>query len=148
MGSLGPGCLPRLQAKYPHLMPEDKAIWERYLRRGDYLPDEVWYDVRVGDAVRVPSGAPGWMDKFAEYATRKRIDVVGRYGDDFLIIECKPRAGVVALGQLVFYPWAFRREYEVPGRVRGAVFTDSVDSDVGPLMVQLGIWVVEVGLAD
>jgi len=148
MAALGLGRPAVIASKYPHLMPEDRAIWRRYLEIGRYVPDEVWYDVRVGVGVEVPSGAPVWLDKFAEYATRKRIDIVGRYGEAFAVIECKPRAGMVALGQALFYGWAFEREYAPGLQVLAGIFTDNADPDVAPVIRDSGIWLVEVGLAE
>jgi len=146
MAALGAGFPVELRRRYPHLMPEDKVLWERWIVRGDDLPARVWYDVRVGHAVEVESGQPEWMKHFAEYATRKRIDIVGAYGNDYVVFEAKPFAGMVALGQLVFYRWAFAREYGGGRRVFGGVITDVVDPDVAPIFAGLGIWVVEVGL--
>lgn len=137
-----------VSVRYPHMMPEDIIIWRRFIENGIRLPDEVWYDVRVGEAMEVESGQPEWMKRFAEYSTRKRIDVIGRKGFDWFIIECKPRAGIVALGQAVYYAWAFEREYRPPGRVLAVIVTDVVDPDVRPLFDQAGVVVFEVGSAE
>ncbi len=136
---------PRIMARYPHLAPEDRTIWTRFIENGSYLPNLVWYDVRVGMAVEVPSGQPEWMKRFAEYATRKRIDIVGLRGQDYYIIEAKPFAGVVALGQAIYYSEAFRAEYEHQGLVIPAVITDRVDPDVRPVFEAAGVVVFEVG---
>jgi len=139
------GVRPIVAAKYPHMMPEDTVIWRRFVENGLYLPDLVWYDVRVGHAVEVASGQPEWMKKFSEYTTRKRIDIVGRKGLDYWIIEAKPRAGVVALGQAVFYSLAFLKEYDHAAAVIPAVITDVCDEDVRPVFDAAGVLVFEVG---
>lgn len=126
-------------------MPEDHLIWLRFIENGEFLPEEVWYDVRVGRAVDVKDGQPAWMYKFAEYATRKRIDIVWRAGRDLWVVEAKPGAGLVALGQALYYSWAFEREYEHYGEVIPAVITDVVDEDVGPVFDLAGVVVFEVG---
>jgi len=133
-----------VSVKYPHMMPEDTIIWRRFIELGQYLPDEVWYDVRVGAGIEIPSGQPEWMQRFAEYNYKKRIDVVARRGNLWLVIETKPKAGIVALGQIVYYSWAFQREYRPVGRVVGALITDVVDPDVRPLFDVAGIVVFEV----
>lgn len=145
MVNLGPSRVPRVSVRYPHLMPEDTIIWRRFVKQGQFLPDEVWYDVRVGTPIEVASGQPEWMRKWAEYSSRKRIDIVGRMGSDWLVIEAKPKAGVVALGQVVFYGWKFELEYKPTGRVIPAIVTDSVDPDLRPLFDVAGIVVFEVG---
>ena len=145
MVQLGPGVRPVLVNKYPHMMPEDTIIWRRFIENGSYLPDQVWYDVRVGKAVEVPSGQPEWMHKFAEYSTRKRIDMVWRKGIDYWVVEAKPKAGVVALGQVIYYTEGFRKEYQVAGVIRPAIITDVVDEDVRPIFDAIGVIVFEVG---
>ena len=136
----------KMSVRYPHMMSEDVIIWRRFIGNGKWLPDEVWYDVRVGKAVEVESGQPEWMTRFAEYATRKRIDVIGRKGVDWFVIECKPHAGVVALGQAVYYAWAFETEYRPRGRVIATVITDVVDEDVRSVFDAAGIVVFDVGV--
>lgn len=145
MVQLGPGVRPVLKVKYHHMMPEDTIIWRRFIENGSYLPDKVWYDVRVGKAVEVPSGQPEWMSKFAEYSTRKRIDMVWRKGLDYWVVEAKPRAGVVALGQVIYYSEGFRKEYQAPALIIPAIITDVVDEDVRPIFDAIGVVVFEVG---
>lgn len=146
MADLGPSMTPKISVRYPHMMPEDTLIWRKFVENSDGIPDEVWYDVRVGKAVEVPSGQPEWMVKFAEYSTRKRIDIVGRRGLLWMVIEAKPRAGVVALGQAVYYAWAFSQEYNPPGRVIPVIVTDVVDEDVQPVFDRAGVLVYAVGV--
>lgn len=146
MVSLGPSEKPILKTRYLHLMPEDTLIWRRFIRNGQFLPDEVWYDIRVGGGIELPSGQPEWMQRFAEYSYRKRIDIVGRKGRDYYIIECKPGAGIVALGQVIYYSLAFLAEIKPPGEVIPAVITDRVDPDVLPIFNDLEIQIYEVGL--
>ena len=139
------GLKPVPAPKYLHMMPEDSEIWTRFLKNADVVIDEVWYDVRVGQAVEVASGRPDWMRRWADYSTRKRIDVVARRGCDYWVIEVKPLAGMVALGQAIYYGEAFRKEYRPPRGVISAVVTDSVDQDVRSIFEQYGVVVFEVG---
>ncbi len=148
MSDLGIGVKPVPAAKYKHMMPEDRAIWERFLRDGRYLPHWVWYDVRVGSAVPVGDDLPGWMRDFSESASRKRIDVVGLIGLDYWVIEVKPRAGMLALGQAIFYSLAFMEEHRHEGQVIPAIVTDICDEDVRSVFDLVGVLVFEVGGAD
>lgn len=145
MFDLGPGRKPVVAAKYKHLMPEDYRIWRRFCEVGDYLPEEVWYDVPVGKGVEVATAQPKWMKRFAEYATRKRIDIVGRWGLNYYIIEAKPHAGVVALGQVLYYGHAFRKQFNPAGDVIPAIVTDVCDEDVREVFDLAGVLVFEVG---
>ena len=145
MVQLGPSSAPVIAATYRHLMPEDTAIWRKFIRNGRYLPDEVWYDIRVGMGINLPAGRPEWMERFAEYNYKKRIDIVGRKGGTWWVIECKPAAGVVALGQIIYYTEAFRREHAGQGRVLPVIITDITDRDLLPIFQELGVLVFEVG---
>jgi len=94
---------PKKLRKYPHLLPADVAIWERWLERyGDFFV-AVEYDVHVGGAVQ---RLPGWSDKFTKEASvleAKRIDVVGHKPGEIWIVEVKKDPGTAAIGQLVSY---------------------------------------------
>jgi len=145
MVPLGPAQQPIILPKYKHMMPEDTLIWRQFIRNGKYLPDQVWYDVRVGHGIQVPTGQPNWMHKFAEYSYRKRIDIVWRKSLDYWIVECKPFAGIVALGQVIYYGVAFELEYRPERAVGRAIITDQVDPDLVDLFESLGVVVFEVG---
>lgn len=142
---LGPGERPKLKKRYKHLMPEDRLIWEQVLTTQPDLFDWVWYDVLVGSALRLESGQPAWMDKFVEYSYRKRIDIVGRKNNTWYICEAKPRAGIVALGQIIAYTIMFLQEHAQGDQVRSMIFTDLMDEDVAPMLDFLGVDYVEVG---
>ena len=139
------GVKPRVQVRYPHMMPEDTIIWTKFLQSRAMLIDEVWYDVRVGSGVPLDSGQPDWLKRMADYTYRKRIDVVARRGRDYWIIEAKPGAGIVALGQALYYANAFKFENRIPGNVIPSVITDVVDPDVAPMFDAYGVVVFEVG---
>ena len=145
MVRLTDGSKPEVRMKYPHMMPEDTAIWSAFLEAGKYIPDKVWYDVKIGRAMRVPKGEPAWMKKYVDYSTRKRIDVVARVGLNYWIIECKPGAGHAALGQVIHYARAFMREYEFQGEIIPVILTDIMDPDLKTDFEEIGIVCLEVG---
>ena len=139
------GSAPEVRIKYPHMMPEDTAIWTAFLEVGKYIPDKVWYDVKIGQSMRMPKGEPPWMKKYVDYSTRKRIDVVARVGLNYWVIECKPGAGHAALGQVIHYARAFMREYEFQGEVIPVILTDVMDPDLKIDFQEIGIVCLEVG---
>ena len=145
MPELGLTTVPKVAVRYRHMMAEDTVIWRRFISNGDYLPDVVWYDVRVGDMGILPDNPPDWMTKMAWHLLRKRIDVVGKVGFTFWIIEVKPRASYEAFGQVVYYSYAFEREYTPGGEVVPVIVTDQVDPDILPLCSEVGVVVIEVG---
>lgn len=145
MVRLNDGSVPEVRVKYPHMMPEDTAIWTAFLEGGKYIPDKVWYDVKIGQAIKLQKGEPPWLQKYVDYSTRKRIDVVARVGLDYWIIECKPSAGHAALGQVIHYARAFLREYEQTGEVIPVIVTDVMDPDLKIDFQEIGVVVFEVG---
>lgn len=145
MVRLNDGSVPEVRMKYPHMMPEDTAIWTAFLEGGKYIPDKVWYDVKIGQAIKLPPSEPEWLRRYASYSSRKRIDVVARVGLDYWIIECKPSAGHAALGQVIHYARAFMREYDHIGEVIPVILTDVMDPDLKIDFQEIGIVVLEVG---
>ena len=146
MAKLGPGVKPELQMRYPHMMPEDTIIWRKFISNGMFLPDRVWYDVRVGRGIQLPSGQPEWMKRMVDYTHKKRIDMIWKFGPAWWVIEAKPAAGVVALGQVLFYAELFESEYAQGQKVGRGIVTDFVDLDVKPIFDKAGIVVFEVGV--
>lgn len=146
MSDLGLAYAPKIRNRYPHMMQEDIIIWRRFIEIGDYLPDVVWYDVRCGKTITLPEDSLGWIKRMALHLTRKRIDVVGRVGRDFWIIEIKPRASYDAFGQVVFYADSFQKEHTISGDVFPVILTDVSDPDILPLCSEVGVLVLEVGV--
>lgn len=116
-------------ANYPHMKPEDVAIWERFLAAYPNYFETCDYDVAVG-AGRMPAepqaenDARGWAA-----LTRKKIDVVGYTKDFIAVIEVKPRARANALGQVWMYDELYREDYQTNLPVRNIIITDDIDPD-------------------
>ena len=145
MFDLGLAHAPKDKHRYPHMLQEDILIWRRFIIQGDYLPDVVWYDVRCGSVVSLDVDEPGWVKRMALHLTRKRIDVVGRVGRDYWIIEIKPRASYDAFGQVIFYADQFKKDYSPPGEVYPVIRTNFVDPEIVSLCGDVGVCVLEVG---
>lgn len=129
--------------KYPHLMPEDIAIWERFLDLFSNLYDSVEYDVHVGVGLRDTSGLTEELVFAAVSLLQKRIDVVGHKGDNVDIIEVKPDAGISAIGQVLVYSILYKRDFSPKGRIRKVIVTDNLWPDNEYLFKRLGIdWYV------
>ncbi len=130
MDDLGLGQQPIIMPHYPHLLAEDSAVWTKYL--ADPVGDikKVWYDVHVGKPVHLGPGADEMDKRIAAGLTRKRIDVVAAVGGGYWVIELKPVANMMALGQVIAYSRLFEMEYAVYGEVWGVVICDEVDEDL------------------
>lgn len=145
MLNLGLAYVPKVRNRYPHMLAEDIEIWRRFVSDGDYLPDVVWYDVRCGHEAVIDDTESEWMKRMVSALTRKRIDVVGRVGMDYWVIEVKPRASYEAFGQVIFYADTFEKEQLPAGEVIPVIVTDLVDLDIVPLCSEVGVLVLEVG---
>jgi len=124
---------------------EDVEVWTRFLQsdRGRIL--EVWYDLHVGQAVPVPEGSPEYLKLVALGVTRKRIDVVCRVAAGFWVVEVKPFANALALGQVINYTTLFKAEYPAAKPVVSVVVCDVCDDDLRGDFSGRGVTLFETG---
>lgn len=115
--------------KYPHMKPEDIAIWERFLLRYPDYFDTVDYDYKVGEGNMPTFRQAANMEKGWRDLTQKKIDVVGYKGDMITIVEVKPRARANALGQMWMYDELYKRQENYAGTLRNLIITDTPDPD-------------------
>ncbi len=130
MSDLPIGQAPIVMPSYPHMMPLDAAIWTVYLKNPLAKMQRVWYDLHVGQMVSPVVSGDDLGQRISAGVTRKRIDVVARVGGGFWVIEVKPFAGYVALGQVVTYLGLFIKEFRPLGQVIPIVVCDQVDPDL------------------
>ena len=142
MASLPAGQRAEVRLKYPHMLREDVKVWVKHLGSDVLEWEEVWYDVHVGTAMPLLPGSPEWMKAVVDGVSRKRIDVVGRIGSQFYVIELKPTCTMSALGQVTVYRDLFGREFRELGRVRAMIICDLVEVDVSPSADRLGVRVL------
>lgn len=115
--------------KFPHLLPEESQIWQRFLDilGGNY--DRFDYDVHVG------KGAPFGKEKDEKYRemwthlTQKRIDVIGFSAKNLTIFEVRPRADLPLLGKLIGYKQLYVASVHPTLNILLAVVSDRVDDD-------------------
>lgn len=117
-------------AKYPHMKPGDVEIWERFLDANPEYFDSVDYDLLVGEGADFDTdlGLPSGGNAQALY--KKKVDVVGYRTGEIWLIEIRPRASPLALGQVAVYDELYRDEHKGPDRVVNAVLTDTIMPDV------------------
>ncbi|GAI84953.1 unnamed protein product [marine sediment metagenome] len=130
MAELGPSMKPIVMPHYPHMMAEDIVVWSKYLQDPLVPIREVWYDVHVGGAVPVAGGPETMESRIAAGITRKRIDVVCAVGGGFWVVEIKPFASMLALGQVLSYTRLFKQEFAPVGEVWPVIVCDRVDDDL------------------
>lgn len=142
MTKLERGQKPIVMVHYPHMLAEDTAVWTTFLKSGQVVIDEVWYDLRVGQAVAVRRNGTVMEQRIADGLTRKRIDAVCCVAGGFWVVEIKPYANMVALGQALTYSRLFRQEYDVTGEVLPVIVCDDYDQDLIEEFDELGILLV------
>jgi len=129
---------------YPHMLTEDTEVWSKYLADPVHPIKEVWYDVHVGQGMLLPVGAPDIDKRIARGISRKRIDVVARVGGGLWVVEIKPFASMLALGQILSYTRLFIEEYRPDEEVRPVIVCDAIDGDLLDEFEALGVVVIEV----
>lgn len=124
------------------MLAEDIEVWSRYLVDPIVPITEVWYDVHVGRGMPLPVGAGDIDRRIAAGISRKRIDAVCRIGGGFWVVEIKPLASMLALGQALAYTRLFLEEYEVTGEVWPVIVCDRADEDLISEFEALGVAVI------
>lgn len=105
---------------YPHMMPEDRAVWERFIDAYPASYDEVQYDVVVGSVPEFVKNDPTQDQASMERLYKKKIDVVAFKGGDIDIIELKPICNMSTIGQVKGYVHFYKRDIQ-PSRDPSAI---------------------------
>ena len=125
--------------KYPHFFPHDIAIWERFLDSDFNDFSGFDYDIKVGEGTESPDSFGDNYRRLQEILSKYRIDVVGYKSNAIYIIEVKPEAGTVAIGQIETYTRLYERDLKPTNRVIGMIVTDRELPDMRYLTSQKGI---------
>jgi len=116
--------------KYPHLLPADIPVWERFLSKHNSVFDAIDYDVRVG-AGRPREDLPTeQLRRMATDLSKRRIDAVCHLSGLILIIEITHSLGFTALGQLQSYPILYRRTYPGTYILRSMIVAGEIQTDI------------------
>jgi len=145
MAHLGPGESLKKRMRYPHMLQEDHAIWNKFIEAGDYPVEKVWYDVHCGLGIEVDPQAPEWMHRQAMAVGQLRIDVVAQVKSALWLIELKPDADGMAIGQMMCYLYHFSRDFPDLVDPIPVIITDFVNANALPIFDVLGFTVIEVG---
>ncbi len=124
------------------MLAEDTDVWSRYLANPIISIAAVWYDVHVGAGIKADSEASEAIRRVAAGVGRKRIDCICKVAGGFWVVEIKPLASMLALGQVLTYVRLFVVEFEVDGEVWPVVVCDSVDEDLLDEFEELGVAVI------
>lgn len=97
--------------KYPHMIGEDKIVWDRFVEKFPKRFESVDYDFRVGEGEKILDELNENYQKMVKMLSQLRIDALGWNGEQPTIVEVKPRTVVSALGQLLGYRTLFVKEF-------------------------------------
>lgn len=129
----------RPSRRFPHLLPPDVPVWERFLAKYGSQYERIDYDVRVGYGRDPgPNFSPN-LRTMGILLSQRRIDAVGITHSTIDIIEITANAGLKAIGQLSAYPALYRDTYHPTKPLRAVLVTESLQSDIKPVLDHTGI---------
>ncbi|MBA7554600.1 hypothetical protein ES705_47226 [subsurface metagenome] len=144
MARLPVGQKPIVMPSYPHMLTEDTDVWTAYLKAPLVPITEVWYDLHVGEPVTPVDAADILGARIAAGISRKRIDVVAKVDRGYWVIEVKPFAGMLAVGQILSYTRLFISEYLPAEEVWPVIICLNADPDLISNYEAYGIVVITV----
>jgi len=130
--------------KYPHLLGEDREVWDRFISQYPEKFDTVDYDVHVGSGIEAPGEPESKSVEQWKDLTRKRIDVVAWKGDFATIIEIKKRVGLPTLGQVLGYRYLYLREHPEISSIPLLIVCSRIDQDDRDVLDHFGIQYIVV----
>ncbi|MBA7522558.1 hypothetical protein ES705_14677 [subsurface metagenome] len=133
-----------IKLKYPHLLGEDKGVWERFILKYPDRFDTVDYDIHVGSGIETPGEPESKPAEQWQELTRKRIDVIGWKNNNATIIEVKKRVGLPALGQILGYLFLYRREHPNIHLFSPLIVCSQIDRDDSDVLRHHGIYFITV----
>lgn len=129
---------------YPHMKPNDIAIWERFLVAFPDAYNTVQYDVGIGDIPPFMEQTSSPQGQAMRELYRLKIDVIG-YNDGVIdIIEVKHDASPSSIGQLEGYRALYVRDYNPPQNLGAVLLTNTRRPNMDFLCAQAGIKLIVV----
>lgn len=125
--------------KYPHLKPQDVAIWERYIAANPMAYEGVDYDVAVGDSPRFSTEVNPETGGDDRFNYRRKIDVVGYVAGRVEIVEIKPQASPSAFGQVLGYLQLYKSYVDPEANAKAVIITDHILPDMPHLAYMFGV---------
>ena len=138
---LGNPFSPLWRGTYPHMLPEDRPIWNSFLDKNEALFERIYYDVRVGGVYPGPELGDEKMRKMFYDNTAKRIDALAELKDEIWIIEVASRPGLRATGQLLTYLALWWEDPKINKPVKPILVAENVDEDLQKALTLYGVLV-------
>lgn len=127
------------RAKYPHLLPLDCELWDRFLLANPERFPLIDYDVNVGQGRDPGPAYDPAIRKMGLDLSQRRIDAVGHTPDALYIIEITDTAGLKAIGQLIAYPTLYAETYAPRKPLLPLLVASRLQADIEPVLARNAI---------
>ena len=141
---LGQLYLPSWRGHPPHMSSLDLPLWDRFQDQHGSQFLGFYFDALVGTPSEVPPGTDEKMLKMWTRLTAKRIDAVGVKPAQYWLIEFRPNAAAGALGTIVTYMTAWRKDPPDDLPVQPVIVSDVFDPDIIDNAHVLGIQLIKI----
>lgn len=131
--------MPGKNRHYPHLLPDDIELWERYLEANPGQFESFDYDVRVGLGRDPGAASSESIRRMSIDLSQRRIDAIGFNGPHLTIIEITLSAGLRAIGQLIAYPFLYRESFNTIQPIDVLLIAGEIQTDMKPVFDHLRI---------
>ena len=122
------------QTYYPHMSPEDTTLWNRFIETHPHFADFAYYDVPVGSLPHnIQSAQRPITERYVKQTYLKRIDALTQQDKLLHLIELKPYAGMIALGQVIMYRHCLAKLLGNDYNIHGMIISDIADVDLPEL---------------
>ncbi len=115
--------------RYPHMLPDEREIWQKFMVLNPSRFETVDYDFRVGRGAPIPPGEEPHQARMITMLSQKRIDVLAWEGEDPTIIEIKRRVGLGTLGQIEGYKILFMNYFPMFQEPNVLVVCEEISDD-------------------
>lgn len=129
---------------YPHMKPNDIAIWEKFIDQNPNAYNSVQYDFNVGDAPPFDTLSQFGEDLNQDALYRLKIDVVGHIGSKIDIIELKHDAKASTIGQVQAYKKLYDRDWGKGAPTNMVIITDKLNPNMEYLCKVAGVKLVVI----
>lgn len=127
--------------KYPHMKPEDVAVWERFIATNPAFFDTCDYDVPCGKGADTNPEHPENMQRDHTILTQKKIDVVGYADDRTYVCEVGPVADMRKLGQILTYLQLYKTDHPESSNIIPMVLCGEIERELEQMFEAHGIQV-------
>lgn len=132
-------------SKYPHMLPREERIWDRFIELHGLPTGEIEYDMHLGVGAPIDPTWPPWMAGMVKTLSTHRADVVVSRSDEVVIVEIKSVAGMGAVGQLVGYEALYLQQFGLDRPVRLLCVCEQLEADIRTVFDFYEIGVVVLG---